>query len=201
MKKIFYFLVFCFLFISCGKNKYVGTWVLTNWKDNFETLKIEKNNENYFVFLDNEKISANEEDNYLKLNYDFLNNTITVDDSTNILSFDDKEYIKVDNKIQEEMNQQIKKYKDNILGKWFTSNSSDNNEVYVTVTPGKETNTVNIKTETFSLKDGTKEKINESDGIITIEPNGRLVDSSNIFSSALYFITNAEDFKNLQKIK
>lgn len=199
MKKIFCFLVFCFLFISCGKDKYVGTWVLTNWKDNFETLKIEKNNNNYFVFLDNEKISANEEDNYLKLNYDFLNNTITVDDSSNILTFDDKEYIKVNSKIQEDMNKQIEKYKTQLLGNWFISNSS--NEVYVYITPGKEKNTVNIKTETFSLKDGTKEKINESDGIISIEPNGRLVDSSNIFSSALYFITNAEDFKALQKIK
>lgn len=199
MKKIFYFLIFCFLFISCGKDKYVGTWILTNWKDNFETLKIEKNNNNYFVFLDNEKISANEEDNYLKLNYDFLNNTITVDDSSNILTFDDKEYIKVNSKIREDMNKQIEKYKTQLLGNWFISNSS--NEVYVYISPGKEKNTVNIKTETFSLKDGTKEKINESDGIITIEPNGRLVDSSNIFSSALYFITNAEDFKNLQKIK
>lgn len=209
MKKILLFLVSLVLFISCGKDPFDGEWISKNWSNNYETLKITKNEKTYMVAVYNDKFTATRDGNVLNINFLLGQIPMVLDEKTGVLTLEKDEYIRYDEKVKKEIAEKIESYRKEITGKWLHRKVSKdyfgttNEKDIVTITPSKEANTVNVKIEIYNMY-STPEKIKETkEGIFVISPTGELDDKNNIIEgfSDLSYLRNVRDFENLKKIQ
>ena len=216
MKKIILLIILMLTLIGCGKEGFEGTWVSKNWKEDDVRIVITENGKNNYLFKlpnSNEEFSATKENEILKAGVGFFVLELTIDKSNNELLAQGKRYIKVNKKLQKEMDAYVEKLESEIVGNWTWEKKTTElwgkivKDVFVynlKITPTDEKNIVNVKITIVKNKGEKDETTTVSEGLFTIDPRGVLVlkenkGKTNKFVSSNY--NTVEKIKKLKKIK
>ena len=215
MKKIILLIILMLTLIGCGKEGFEGTWVSKDWKKIDKSIVITENGKNNYLFKlpnSNEEFSATKENEILKAGVGFFVLELTIDKSNNELLAQGKRYIKVNKKLQKEMDTYVEKLESEIIGNWtweektsYWGRTLKNISVYNwNITPTAEKNIVNIKTTIVKNKGKKSETTTVSEGIFTIDPRGSLTLKENKGKTDKFFLNNyttVEDIKKFKKTK
>ena len=215
MKKIILLIILMLTLIGCGKEGFEGTWVSKDWKKIDKSIVITENGKNNYLFKfsdSKEEFSATKENEILKASVAFFVLELTIDKSNNELLAEGKRYIKVNKKLQKEMDTYVEKLESEIIGNWtweektsYWGRTLKNISVYNwNITPTAEKNIVNIKTTIVKNKGKKSETTTVSEGIFTIDPRGSLTLKENKGKTDKFFLNNyttVEDIKKLKKTK
>ena len=216
MKKIILLIILMLTLIGCGKEGFEGTWVSKDWKEIDKSIVITENGKNNYLFNlsdSNEEFSATKENEILKINAGFFKVDVTIDKSNNELLADGDRYIKVNKKLQKEMDEYVVKLESEIIGNWTWEEKStdlwgkivkDRTVYNWIITPTAKKNMINIKTVIVKNKGKKDETTTVSEGIFTIDPRGSLTLKENKGKTDKFFLSNypsVEKIKKLKKIK
>ena len=216
MKKIILLIILMLTLIGCGKEGFEGTWVSKDWKKIDKSIVITENGKNNYLFKfsdSKEEFSATKENEILKASVAFFVLELTIDKSNNELLAQGKRYIKVNKKLQKEMDAYVEKLESEIVGNWTWEKKTTElwgkivKDVFVynlKITPTDEKNIVNIQTTIIKNKGEKEETITTSEGIFIISPSGRILLKENKGRTSDLFLDNdynVEDIKGLKKLK
>ena len=213
MKKIILLIILMLTLIGCGKEGFEGTWVSKNWKETDKSIVITENGKNNYLFKfsdSKEEYSATQKKDILKVNVVFFVMDLTIDKSNNELLADGKRYIKLNKKVQKEMDEYVVKLESEIIGNWTWEEKSTDlwgkivKDITVynwTITPTAEKNMINIKTVIVKNKGKKDETTTVSEGIFTIDPMGRLIVKENKGKTNKFFLSKYTTVKDIKKFK
>jgi|GEM_PF-4201494 hypothetical protein len=214
MKRILFFILCLFMFISCGKkeDEFTGTWIYSNWKKRAETVEIKENGGNNYIVkqsVNNDEFSATKKDNILKLDLGFINLDITIDKNTKELLFEGDRFTKLTPELQKEIDKYFEELKRKITGTWklereenigFPGTQIINVSYTYVITP--------IEGDLFHIKatilSGKNKKISEKEVKLTLEGNLKTIKqitNDNILLTRYYLFDNVEELEKLNKIK
>lgn len=221
MKKILLLFLLGCLLVACGgsvQDNFTGKWVDENWQRDSKSLEITKKGRNKYIvkssFPDKEEIAVidKKNENVLIVGEGFFQSTLKFDYGREELQGIARNYIKVDEQLQKEIDNYIKGLINEILGKWkkevteFNVFSYSENkkpiEIYsYEITPNKEKNKVNIKVELLITKNN---KRIISEGIFEVLTDGQLHHIKTIGKNTNFFpntfLMNINSIKNFKKV-
>lgn len=220
MKKMLFALLLSCLLIACSENKddkYVGKWIDSEWKSDSRALEITKKGKNKYIVkssFDKKEKSAvidKEDENVLIIGEGVFSESIKYDNGTKELQTLSRNYVKIDDKLQVEIDEHIKGLIEEIKGKWRLEEKELNVlsmydrktiEIYnYEIKESNEKNSVDIEVELLRTKDNKKII---SKGTFEILSNGQIVctkttgENKNFFPNT--FLMNVSEIKRFEKI-
>lgn len=222
MKKFIVTFLLGSLLISCGSNeedKFTGKWVSSDWERDSKTLEISKKGKNKYIvkssFPEKEEsaIIDKKNEDTLIIGEGTWRETVKYDNGTEELRTLSINYIKVDEQLQNEIDNHIKELINGITGNWkeevkelnlfsYGDEKKEPIEIYnYEITPDKEKNNVNIKVELLIAKNNKKIV---SEGVFEVLTNGQLSHVKTIGKNTNFFpksfFMNISEIKRFQRV-
>lgn len=220
-KTIITFLLGCLL-VACGKSgedNFTGKWIGENWKRDSKSLEIIKKGRNKYIVKssfsekDETAVIDKKNEDVLIIGEGFFQSTLKFDHGREELQGIAKNYIKVNEQLQNEIDNHIKGLINEILGNWkkeviefkvfsYSEEEQKPIEIYnYEITPNKEKNKVNIKVDLLIIKNNKKIL---SEGVFEVLTNGQLRHIKTIGKNTNFFpntfLMNIDEIKKFQKV-